>query len=340
MDKKVIFAVAGSGKTTHIIHQIDPNQKILIVTYTLNNLKNLRDGIVERFGYFPDSITLQSYFTFLYSFCFRPFLPLKFVVRGIEYEKRPLRGVKLTDAKYFFDGQRKIYVGRIAKFLEVRGVLGDVNARLSKYFDTLFIDEVQDLAGQDFNFLKSICRANLKITAVGDFYQHTFDTSRDATVNANLHDNYDKYRNAFAGMGFAVDTESLNKSFRCSPTVCRFITANIGIEIHSHRADETKVHFIETQEEADEVFQNRSIVKLFYQQHSSYACYSENWGGCKGENRYHDVCVVLNKTTLSKYEEKLRELQPQTMNKLYVACTRARNDLYFVSDCFYKKHKT
>ncbi len=339
MDKKVIFAVAGSGKTTHIISQLDHNERSLIITYTNNNLRTLRDCILRRFDYFPENITLQSYFTFLYSFCFRPFLPLQFVVRGIEYEKRPFQYAKQTEDEYFFDKQRRIYANRIAKFLEVKCILGSINARLSKYFDSLFIDEVQDFAGNDFNFLKSVFKAPLKIVAVGDFFQHTFDTSRDGGVNANLHSDFNKYRKAFACMGLDVDIDTLKQSYRCSPTVCRFVTENIGIEIQSHRTDETQVCLIETQELADRILQANNIVKLFYQEHSKYRCYSRNWGDCKGENRYGDICVVLNKCTLEKFEDRLRELNPQTRNKLYVACTRAKNDLYFVPEYLYRKYK-
>jgi DNA helicase II / ATP-dependent DNA helicase PcrA len=340
MDKKVIFAVAGSGKTTYIIDQLSLEKRSLVVTYTINNLKNLRDGIVKKFGYFPSNIRLHSYFTFIYTFCYRPFLSLKFVAKGINYDPNPYQFAKQTETRYFFDRYGRIYSNRIAKILELERVLRDVNSRLVKYFDDLFIDEIQDFAGHDFNFLKSISSANIDMTFVGDFYQHTFDTSRDGKVNENLHNDYNNYRALFANMGMAVDIESLKRSYRCSPTICNFITENIGIEIFSNRGDETKIHFLETPEKADEIFQNRSIVKLFYQEHYKYGCYSRNWGECKGENKYDDVCVVLNKTTLSKFKDKLFELPSQTKNKLYVACTRAKNDLYFVSDCFYKKYKT
>lgn len=35
MDKKVIFAVAGSGKTTYIIDSLTQDKRSLIVTYTV-----------------------------------------------------------------------------------------------------------------------------------------------------------------------------------------------------------------------------------------------------------------------------------------------------------------
>ena len=52
MDKRVILAVAGSGKTTYIINQLDLNKRSLIITYTTNNIENLRTGVIKKFGYF------------------------------------------------------------------------------------------------------------------------------------------------------------------------------------------------------------------------------------------------------------------------------------------------
>ncbi len=45
MDKKVIFAVAGSGKTTYIVNTLSDSKKSLIVTYTTANYENLRKKI-------------------------------------------------------------------------------------------------------------------------------------------------------------------------------------------------------------------------------------------------------------------------------------------------------
>ncbi len=62
-------------------------------------------------------------------------------------------------------------------------------------------------------------------------------------------------------------------------------------------------------------------------------CYSQNWGASKGEDHYHDVCIVLNKNSYNLFKAgELHKLNPKTRNKLYVACTRARGDLYFISD--------
>lgn len=42
MDKRIIFAVAGAGKTTTIINKLSLEEDSLIITYTENNFKNLK----------------------------------------------------------------------------------------------------------------------------------------------------------------------------------------------------------------------------------------------------------------------------------------------------------
>jgi len=341
MDKRLIFAVAGSGKTKKIVDALSLEKRSLVFTYTNNNLRTLRRRILGKFGFFPKNIVLYSYFTFLYSFCFKPYLSLKFKSKGINYKPNPNMYVKQTDVqKYFFDGFGRVYSNRIAKLLSIENTLPNVNSRLEKYFDALFIDEVQDLAGHDFNLLRSVSQANLDIMAVGDFFQHTYDTSRDGKVNANLHDDYEKYKNIFEDMTYFVDTESLRASHRCSPALCEFVSNSIGVKMISAKAENTNICFVNTQEKADEIFFNKQIVKLFYQEHYKYDCYSRNWGECKGEDDHTDICVVLNKTTLEGFRKnKLNELAVPTKNKLYVACTRAKGDLYFVPGTFYEKYK-
>jgi len=319
MDKAVILAVAGSGKTSHIIDNLD-----------------------LKFGLMPENIVLNSYYPFLYGFCFRPFLAYKAKPRGLYWRIPPAytNRIKRNDINFYMTKDRRLYHNRIAKLLQECNVLANINKRLEKYYDCLFIDEIQDFAGHDFNLLKSLVQANLKIRLVGDFFQHTFDTSRDGNTNVNLHKEYAKYKKQFKTMGLDVDTSHLNKSYRCSPTTCEFISNQIGIPIESHKSDITNIQFIEDEEQSDKIFADDKIVKLFYSESYKFDCYSRNWGDCKGENCYDDVCVVLNKTTLQHYKKgELNKLKPISKNKLYVACSRAKGNLYFIPDKLMKKYK-
>jgi DNA helicase II / ATP-dependent DNA helicase PcrA len=341
MDKRVIFAVAGSGKTSHIVLGLDLERRFLLVTYTNNNLSNLRRKIIERFGYFPSNIVLLSYFTFLHSFCFKPFLLLQMRTKGINYDGPPKwPRLHRTDYAFYVDRYRRLYHNRIANLLHFKETVRDVILRIEKYFDVLCVDEVQDFGGYDFDFLATLSAGNVDVLFVGDFYQHTFDTSRDGNKNQGLHDDYEKYKKCFKKAGLVVDTSSLVKSYRCSQTVCDFIREHLGIEIYSHFTNATDVRFLERQEDVDRLQVCKATVKLFYQEHFKYDCYSENWGGSKGADHYQDACVVLNGTAYKAFKKgELNTANPQTRNKLYVACSRPRGSLYLVSDQMFKKFK-
>lgn len=334
MDKSVIFAVAGSGKTTCIISRLTLDSRSLIITYTNNNIENLRKKIIKKFGFFPANITLLSYFTFLYSFCFKPFLSYKIKTKGIDYKSKPYKYAAQKEDKYYIKNSR-LFSHRISKLLITSKELNNILERLYKYFDNLYIDEIQDLAGNDFNFLKEIVKANINVLLVGDFYQHTFDTSRDGNVNKSIHKDFDKYKKLFRTMGLTVDTISLDKSYRCSPDVCNFISDNLKIKIKSHKNENSIIKLVEDKKKAYEIFKDDTVIKLFYKNSHKYNCSSRNWGGSKGEDKYIDVCVVLNQNTMKHYSD-LSKLSPQTINKLYVACSRAHRNLYFVDKILYK----
>ena len=341
MDKKVIFAVAGSGKTTRLIESLDDVKRFLIVTYTESNYKNLRNKIIKKFGYFPINIKIYTYFRFLYGFCYRPFLSSKKNTKGITFNLPSDKNIySLTNDLRFMTRTRWVYANRLAKFIEQSNLNDAVVARMEKYFDVFFVDEVQDFAGHDFNFLMGISIAKLDITFVGDFFQHTYDTSRDGTTNKNLHKEYKSYLERYKKAKLIIDTDSLKKSHRCSKTVCNFIYEKIGIQIEAHDDRESNVKFEDNPEKVLEIYNNSKIVKLFYSEHHKYDCYSQNWGASKGEDRYLDVCVVLNKSGQIAWKNgNFKDINPITRNKFYVACSRARQDLIFISETLLKDHK-
>lgn len=342
MDKTVIFAVAGSGKTYKIVDQLDEVRRVLLVTFTEANRDNLRGRIINKFGYFPANIVLYTYFTFLHSFCYRPFLQAEKRTKGMTFQRPPAKGPiygAADDLRYMTRG-RWLYHHRLARYLEQTGTIKDVIARIEKYFDAFFVDEVQDFAGHDFNLLMSLCQSKVECLFVGDFYQHTYDTSRDGNVNMNLHVDYETYKARFKAAKMGLDLTSLIKSRRCSKSVCDFISEQIGIRIESHSEAVTDVRLVEDYAAAQELYEAQNVVKLFLKEHYKYDCYSQNWGASKGLDHYEDVCVVLHAAALDAWRAgKLATLNPETRNKLYVACSRARGNLIFVPDVLLKQHK-
>lgn len=343
MDKRVVFAVAGSGKTSSIIDSLTADSRCLIVTYTENNTRHLKNRVIEKFGEIPVGIRVYSYFTFLYSFCFRPLCGYELKTKGINFNfplPQYAQRSKKSAIDHYIDKSGRLYANRIAKLLIEFDVIPDLIQRIEKFYDSVFIDEVQDFAANDFNLICALAVANVEMRLVGDFYQHTFDTSRDGNTQKSLHECFDKYCDKLKKSGFEIDLASLSNSYRCSPSVCDFVSENLGIKILSHREDEVVVEYVDNVGEVDSIFNDDSVVKLFYQKSDSYAGNTANWGNTKGLDHFQDVCVVLNPTTLKAFDNSnLGQLNPTTKNKLYVACTRAKGNLYFVSEKSLKKYK-
>lgn len=72
---------------------------------------------------------------------------------------------------------------------------------------------------------------------------------------------------------------------------------------------------------------------MHYQKATTYGVGHRNWGDTKGEDCYQDVCVLLNKTTMQAYKkDALSKLAASTRNKLYVAITRAKGNVYLIDE--------
>lgn len=342
MDKRLILAVAGAGKTTEIINNIKKDDKTLIITYTENNCKILKNDIIKKFKGIPDNIKIYTYFTFLYRFCF---LPLKkgFKVQGLDYNRNNLpKGIKAKDINYYYNPEsKKMYSNRLAKLCS-DCFIDDIIKRIEKYFNYIYIDEIQDFASHDFNLLLNLIKTNCNILLVGDFYQHTFDTSTDGNTNKNLYNDYDNFINKIknSDSNIKVDTVNFLKSKRCSKQVCEFITECLKIKIESWDNHDSTIIEIDDENAIEEIVNNDNIVKLFYKDSKKYDMKNkDNWGNSKGST-YINTCVVLNKNSYEKYKNrKLNELTPNTKNKLYVALSRAEKNVYIINEKYLDKYK-
>jgi superfamily I DNA/RNA helicase len=343
VDKRIIFAVAGSGKTTYIVNNLSCEKRSLIITYTDGNYSNIRRKITAQFnGVWPENITLMTYYSFLYHFCYKPFLADMVKARGVlfdkkiieDHQKRKRYTTKLNQDAYYMTDNKYFYSNRLSYYIE-RKILGDIKDRIIKYFDEFIIDEVQDIAGRDFNFLEHIMAADVNMLFVGDYYQHTFDTSRDGNVNKSLFNDITAYETRFTKKGFLLDKTTLVNSRRCSKNVCKYIQDNIGILISSNRpdTDNTKVEFITDTNLINSILMNKKIEKLHYQKGADFGVGHKNWGATKGEDHYDDICVLLNKNTaIARKTKTLDKLPMSTRNKLYVAITRARGNVYLIDE--------
>ncbi len=127
MDKRLILAVAGSGKTTHLIEQLDEERRFLLIAYTNNNIKNLKNAIARKFGFLPRNISVMSYFSFAYGFCLKPFLGRKLGLQGIDFVGKA--HVKASGVDRFLSKNKYAYSYRLAARISQPDVASYVASR-------------------------------------------------------------------------------------------------------------------------------------------------------------------------------------------------------------------
>lgn len=231
MNNKVIIAAAGSGKTTHLIETalLLRNATILITTFTDENEKEIRTRFFERNGCIPSNVVIQTWFSFLLQHGVRPY-------QGYLYDKNivglslvnsqsALRSQETNVERHYLTGDKKIYSDKIAKFAcrcDERSN-GAVISRLSKIYTHIFIDEVQDLAGYDLEFLDKLFLSPLEILLVGDPRQRTFSTNSSAKHKQFRRSNIlDYFKSRKMKFNLDIDSQSLNVNHRCVSEICDF----------------------------------------------------------------------------------------------------------------------
>ena len=104
---RVIVSAAGSGKTTTIVREAisKPDKKIAVITYTRNNLEEIRKKFYQLHGSIPVNVTVISWFTFLLQECVRPYQNFVYPHQRIEsiafVNYRSAKYVKRTNIQIF-----------------------------------------------------------------------------------------------------------------------------------------------------------------------------------------------------------------------------------------------
>lgn len=349
-DDKLIIAGAGSGKTTHIINSstTENTRRVLVTTFTRANEAEIRSKFIKHTGFIPSHITVQTWFAFLLQHGVRPF-------QGSKY-KGVITGLLLSSGasapytnesditKHYLTPDHKVYSDKVAKFAIKCNELSNnaVIDRLAQIYDHIYIDEVQDMAGYDLEFIKLLVASKIQVTLVGDPRQGTYSTS-----NSAKNKKYKKskvvsfFEQTLAGV--VIDNSTLNTNFRCEPTICNLsntlfpdfkaVDATNAQLSESHRG----VFIIKTTD-VDDYLKEFSPMQLRYSAatkgvHDDYPVY--NFGTSKGLEFDRVLIYPTKAITDWLKSQKHENLQPTSKSKLYVAITRAKLSVAFVHDDSY-----
>ena len=202
----MLIASAGAGKTHRIAEECcqlaDDNKRVLVVTYTENNQKEIISKYKNMGITNPSNIIVKGWYTFLLEDLIRPYQAAIFAKRidAINFNSHNphLRNGRTIPGTAEKIGQQfnprhfltmcntKAHTEFLSKLATRVCTVNNKKpiARLESIYQHIFIDEVQDLAGWDFDVLKALARMNTSITCVGDFRQTIYSTTTNKHHNS------------------------------------------------------------------------------------------------------------------------------------------------------------
>ncbi|MCW4467260.1 hypothetical protein OK351_17405 [Glutamicibacter sp. MNS18] len=189
MSTEVQLAVAGSGKTAEIARRITAQgleTRSIALTFTVNGQQEISSRVgVKTSG----EHETMGWFTFLVRHIVRPYLPAVFpgiYATGLCYvdtDSDIPRG--RSDWQYYFNDSHQPYNTRLALLAKkVLVATSDLPIRrLEGIFDQIYIDEFQDLGGNDLVVLETLMNSSIGLFATGDVRQSVLQTSRSDRLN-------------------------------------------------------------------------------------------------------------------------------------------------------------
>jgi ATP-dependent exoDNAse (exonuclease V) beta subunit len=336
MSLTVIKAVAGSGKTHQIINELDTETKTLIVTYTKSNRDQIINGTIIKFGFLPKNIIILTWLEFLFRDLARPYSNqfskgMKLDGMDIYTKKENLpnvAGVTQETSEYYINSKNQIYDFRLPLFcykIIVKSSL--VLDRLGRLYNKIYIDEAQDLCGNDYDIVGEVVK-KIDMIIVGDSFQNTYDTHQTTKYKGKKTGYVDIF-DYIVKNNIPYNPKQLNKTRRFGKNICKFINdifPDINMEPHEDILDEGFIDFIYDDEIKSFVSVNKPIA-LTYDKNTPKKVHTEkriNIGESKGLG-FTAILIYCSKDMLEACLKKdSSKLAQQTRYKLYVALSRAR----------------
>lgn len=189
VSNKVIIACAGAGKTTLLVDEAlaRSEEHVAIVTYTHNNVNEINRRFELRCGSVPKRVDVMTWHSFLLRECARPYQSSVYSNQRIDTiyftEGRSDTFARYDDMeRYFFWNGTDVYADKISRFIiDCESNSGGlVTRRLRQIYDAILIDEVQDITGWDLDWCEELLRSGIAVTLVGDPRQYIYSTNHAA----------------------------------------------------------------------------------------------------------------------------------------------------------------
>ena len=363
-ENKLIIAAAGSGKTTHLVKEAlsHSDSNVLILTYTLSNEALIKANILHQANCIPKNITVQTWFSFLLQHGVKPYQGnldeylFNHDIRGMllvnkqsafrtQGRKGPIYWGEENDfLKHYFTKERKIYSDKISKFtVKCNQKSGNaVVNRITRIYDFISIDEVQDLAGYDLELIKLLFKSSASILLVGDPRQVTYLTHIERKFNKYKNGRIKDFveSNDCRGTQCEVDEITLNVSHRNNLAICEYssrlyseFSNTLSCSCCRQYATDHEGIFLLKPDDIDAYTQEYDVIQLRWnsQKHVLADVPVMNFGESKGHT-FDRVLIYPTDKMIEWITDNAHELSDGARAKFYVALTRAKHSVAIVMD--------
>lgn len=353
---KYIIACAGAGKTTYLVNEAIKRSKtehVLITTYTNKNEKSIIEKFFQINGCIPKNVKIKTWYSFLITNGINPYkndVSKEFygkAINGVTFSSSISNIIKTNGkiystssrrepTKYYIDKHWNVYSDKIAEFAYECNEKshGAVIDRITSIYGSIFIDEVQDFAGFDFEIIKLLSKTKVSLLIVGDPRQSTYKTSETRKNKKYSNGNLKEYiiDNKIDGT-IEIDETLLVKSWRCCKNICNLVS-EIFKEYENIVSAEKNIedYYIIQNTDIDHILETTEIMQLRYNvaEKQVRSCYPAiNFGDSKGLE-FNNTIVYLTSEMSRWIKNHNVELKEGTKSKLYVALTRASGKTFIV----------
>lgn len=366
-ENKLYIAAAGAGKTTFLVnHAIDLVQEnttfdVAFITFTQKNQNEIRKRFQQNIGYIPEQIKIMGWYSFLLSYCIKPFMgsvipdlccknvgiSLSEGLSGImkdnnggiyyKYKANDLKSKYLTLENGFYTDKLSEFAFECYKKNKKNFL-----TRLSNIFSHILIDEVQDLSAWDYEIVRLlIMNKNISIKLCGDIRQSTYSTTPSPKYK-KYKGRIDLYINECVNSKskkIEIDVQSLRHSHRFGPKIAAFASIITGSDYPKTEScmceqckrkqeiypDKTGVFLVRKKDVQLYIQMYNPLILIWDKRHGRQITQDTvNYGESKGMTV--DVSLIVpTKAIIDKFlSSSINYLSSTTKSKLYVAVTRAR----------------
>jgi hypothetical protein len=285
----------------------------------------------------------MGWYSFLIRHIIRPYIQLLYPgqkVNGLHFEdEEPRKKIKASGAGRYFDREGRAYKMHLSKLAwDVIGASrGSSINRLERIYNEVYIDEIQDLGGNDLNILEALLESKATIVMVGDIRQSIISTNPTDMKNAKYRGlNKIEWFRSLEADGLC-QLEERSCTWRSNQTIASFsdtvLPRRLGLPPTKSLQSKTTGHdgvFLVSWEHLTEYLATfkPSCLRYSISTPTLPPNSATNFGQCKG--RTCSRVLIYPTKPILQFLESGKPLSDRSAAGLYVAITRAEHSVAFV----------